>query len=110
MLKFVLDPANPAQSDVIGTWTGVPPTPQDPFYCPNDPLTGAPQARQVHMIFQCAPGVQTASLYKAVQNTTEACHYRLYFKTQHVIHHFIDSSLISWGCAAVTPPSAIRPA
>jgi hypothetical protein len=35
------------------------------------------------MIFQCAPGVQTASLYKAVQNTTEACHYRLYFKTQH---------------------------
>jgi hypothetical protein len=75
------NPADPSNSDVIGTWRGVPPTPQDPFYCPNDPVTGQPQARQVHFIFQCAAGV-TGQIVHAIQNVTEACHYRLYFKTQ----------------------------
>lgn len=76
------NPADPANSDVIGNWRGVPPKADDPFYCPDDPLTGAPQSRQVSMVFQCAPGLSTPQLYKAEQNTTENCHYKLYFKTK----------------------------
>lgn len=77
----LVNPSNPTTGGVKATYLGASPTSNDPFWCPLNPATGAMYRRQVTFQFQCDPLVATIQPVHAYQNTTNACHYTLLFRT-----------------------------
>lgn len=65
----------PLSGGVALTYSGEANDPDDPYYCPYDPLTGEQYQRTVTMFLQCAEGQDGALEIRAVQNATNDCAY-----------------------------------
>lgn len=78
------------------TFTGETPPPDDPYWCPWNPATGGQYARTVHYHLLCAPEVNGAEPFMALQNITNECDYHLTFKSK-------------WACGSKTPIAPYRP-
>jgi hypothetical protein len=74
------NPALPVQGFEL-TYSGVAPSPSNPFQCPVNPVTGQPNNPMVTYVFACDASVDGAQLLSVQQVPTNPCAYRLHFVT-----------------------------
>jgi hypothetical protein len=85
----LIDPSNPSTGGVRVSFKSARTNPDDPFYCPWNPSTMSEDPRVVHYFLECDTDyADEAFLYRAVQNSTDDCSYKLYFKTAYACANY----------------------
>jgi len=79
------DPKNPETGGLLITHIGVPPSDDDPFWCPWNPNTGAMYERTITYDFKCNYQMPfgTLNILGVAENATVPCQYTIYLESFH---------------------------